>query len=238
MKIKMKVYYAKIEELSEEEITAALQILPKERVEKIKKRRQKKGRLESVYAGLLLEYALQELGIKGKELTFLKEKDGKPYLAEYPGIFYNLSHSKRFAALVLDEYPVGIDVEERRIGYQKLAKRFFTEEEQRFCEERTGDERFLEIWTKKESYLKATGYGMRMPLNSFCTLGSQVQVKEQMPDEMREPEAVYYLAGMRLEEDVYLSVCRKNIPITFEKVLFGQADVKKILRQELEQGDV
>jgi len=226
----LKLYYARISELSEEELQCALQLLPKERIEKIERTKQKKSQLQSIYAGLLLEYALREQGLSGKKLTFLKNPDGKPYIAEYPELFYNLSHSNLYVALVMDEHPVGVDVEGLREGYQKLVTRFFAADEIAVLQEQWGDEYFTELWTRKESYLKATGYGMRMPLSGFSTLHEQVQVNERMTAEMLE-DAIYYLATCKLEEDYTLSVCRKDVPVpcTTEGLAPEQVDLKRIL---------
>ena len=226
----MKIYYAKIEELSGEALQIALQLLPKERLKRIERAKQKKSQWESVSAGLLLEYALQEQGLKGAELTFLKNADGKPYIAECPELFYNLSHSKDYVALVIDERPVGVDVEGLRSGYQKLANRFFSEDELTVLKDAWSDDLFTKLWTRKESYLKATGFGMRMPLNGFSTLQEQVQVYENMPQEMR-PDAPYYLTSVRLEGDYWLSVCRKAAPIAQAKENFFpvQVDLKSVL---------
>lgn len=229
----MEIYYAKISELSEEEMQDALRILPRERIEKIKRRKQKKSQLESIWAGLLLEYVLQKRGLKGTELTFLKNVDGKPYIAEYPKLFYNLSHSKEYVAIVIDDYPVGVDVEEMRIGYQKLVKRFFSQEERMALRECWSDEVFTKLWTRKESYLKATGFGMRMPLDGFSTLQEQVRVNADMPKEMCS-DVPYYLASIQLEEDYWLSVCRKAVRVVEEGEIFSpmQIDLKRMMIKE------
>lgn len=229
----MKIYYAKISELTEEEMHVAMQLLPKERIAKIKKSKQKKNQIQSFAAGLLLEYGLQKEGLTSAAVTFLKNADGKPYIKEYPNLYYNLSHSKDYVAIVVDEQPVGIDIEYMRIGYQKLVKRFFSEEEVQALEADWSDEAFTKLWTRKESYLKATGYGMRMPLDGFSTLGKQVQINEKMPNEMIENSAVYYLESVQLEEGYWLSVCRKNVPgVGVESAMVPEiVDLKGILKK-------
>lgn len=228
----MKTYYAKIGELSEEEMQKALQILPRERIEKIERNRQKNNRLQSIWAGVLLEYALQEVGITGANLTFLKNADGKPYIKEYSEFYYNLSHSREYVALVVDDCPVGIDVEGIRVGYQKLVTRFFAEEEIEILQKQWSDELFTKLWTRKESYLKATGYGMRMPLNGFSTVEEQVQLNDKMNGEMIE-DAVYYLASVSLDDSYWLSVCRKNMPVPtdVEVLVPEQVDLKRFLKK-------
>lgn len=229
----MKIYYAEICELTEEEQYQIMQLLPNVRIEKIQRMKSEKNRLLSMSAGLLLENALREQGLRGKELTFLKQKDGKPYIAEYPEFHYNLSHSKECVALVVDSYPVGIDVEALRIGYQKLAKRFFSETEVACLKDMWSDEVFTKIWTRKESYLKATGYGMRLPLDSFSTLYEQVEINEKMPEDMRTDGYVYYLASMPLESGYWISVCRLGLPVVNEQLELAieRVELKEILKR-------
>lgn len=223
----MKIYYTEISALSEDEMQIALELLPKERIEKIKRIKLLSKQTESIWAGLLLEYALREKGLQGRGLTFFKNADGKPYIAEYPGLFYNLSHSKECVALAMDDHPVGIDVERVRVDCRKLVYRFFAEEEIVFLQRNWSDELFTKFWTRKESYLKATGFGMRMPLEAFSTLQEQVKVNGKMPDEMCG-EAVYYLASMRIEPENWLSVCRKEVQVD---CLPEKADINSFLKK-------
>lgn len=227
----MKIYYAKIEKLMEEELHIAMQLLPKERTDRIKRMKQKKSQIQSISAGLLLEYALQEIGLTGKTLTFLKNEDGKPYIKEYPNLWYNLSHSGEYVALAVDEQPIGVDIERIRRDHQKLVKRFFSEEEALSLADHWSDEVFTKLWTRKESYIKATGYGMRMPLDGFSTLEEQVKVNEKMPTEMTSLQVLYYLASFQMEEDYWMSVCRGNEPVSLKQssVMPEKVDLKKIL---------
>ncbi|MBQ8279163.1 MAG: 4'-phosphopantetheinyl transferase superfamily protein [Roseburia sp.] len=224
----MKIYYAKISGLAEERIQKAMQFLPEERISRIEKSKQKKNQKQSLAAGVLLEYALRKEGIVGKTVTFQKNADGKPYIKEYPNLYYNLSHSNDYVALVVDEHPVGIDIEHLRIGYQKLVKRFFSEEEVEALTGNWSDELFTKLWTRKESYLKATGYGMRMPLDGFSVLDECVQTNQKMNTKMINPGVVYYLSSFEPEEDYWLSVCRKDEPVTkLDSVILQKVDLEK-----------
>lgn len=230
----MNIYYAKTYGLTEEEVHFALWLLPKERRDKLEKMKQNKSRMQSLSAGLLLEYALREQGLSGKVLTFLKYADGKPYFKEFPDFCYNLSHSGSYAALAADKVPVGVDIEGLRRGHQKLAARFFAEEEVLSFHTPWSDEEFTRIWTRKESYIKATGYGMRMPLDAFSTIGEQVKVNEKMCREMADGKDTYYLASFRVEQDYWLSVCRRNAPILGEdtSAIPKEVDLKGFLKRE------
>lgn len=228
----MKIYYARVPEFSEAEEQQVMQILPGERTERIGRTKLIQKRMQSLSAGLLLEYALREYGLRSCDLTFRKNKDGKPTIAEYPDFYYNLSHSKEYVALVTDCDPVGIDVEGSRFGYQELAKRFFSETEQEALKEHWSDEEFTRIWTRKESYLKASGYGMRMPLDGFSTLGEQVLLNEKMCSDMIEEGVTYYLASIPFGEGYWLSVCRRNKPVECERarLLLQQVDLYEFFK--------
>lgn len=100
------------------------------------------------------------------ELGFCRETQRNP-------IEFNVSHSGGLAVLAFSHrYPVGVDVEKLRVDYeaQSRARRFFTESEYRSLEgvpdgQRT--EAFFDCWTRKEAFMKATGKGFHMGMDSF-----------------------------------------------------------------------
>ena len=55
----MKIYYTQILKLSEKEKQQVLLFLPNERVERILRMKSERSQLQSITAGILLEYALQ-----------------------------------------------------------------------------------------------------------------------------------------------------------------------------------
>ena len=99
--------------------------------------------------------------------TLDREPDGKPF---WEGAHFNLSHSGPWVVLAVGDGPVGVDVEAFRPGRNVtgLANRHFTPEEQAFVNQ--DEERFLRVWTAKESRLKRTGLGLRTALDSFSVL--------------------------------------------------------------------
>lgn len=92
---------------------------------------------------------------------FSYERNGKPYIREYPGIFFNISHCRRGIAVVVADRPVGVDIEE--INYDAtLAGVILNQEELsavRAAE--NADVKFTTFWTLKESFLKLTGEGIK-----------------------------------------------------------------------------
>ncbi len=88
---------------------------------------------------------------------------------------FNLAHSGGLALLaVTGRYPVGVDVEHLRpIEMDSIAGRYFAPDEQALLHPLSGESRrtgFFQVWTRKEAYMKATGVGLYMPLETFAVL--------------------------------------------------------------------
>ncbi|MCC5844611.1 MAG: 4'-phosphopantetheinyl transferase superfamily protein [Verrucomicrobia bacterium] len=100
------------------------------------------------------------------------DERGKPFCPLQGAPSFNLSHAGGWVALALSTTcAVGIDLEDlnRRVDRSKLAARYFTAAEQAAVADGP-PEMFFEIWTRKEARLKATGQGIRVPLNQVDTL--------------------------------------------------------------------
>jgi 4'-phosphopantetheinyl transferase len=147
-----------------------IDMLYPDRQEKVRKLVHAKSRYVSMEAGFLLQdTAAAELGIKPADIRIIRGENGKPTLEGHPDFYFNISHSGEYVVMAYGSVPVGVDVEQLRDKEKRVAKRCFTEEEFSYISQ-TDDkcgERFLEIWTMKESYLKLTGQGISVPLNSF-----------------------------------------------------------------------
>lgn len=206
----MKIYYTKISDVpAVYEDDRLLSKLPAERLERIRRMKNATKRCQSIAAGLLLEYALRMQKMTGVGKTFGTHEGGKPYILEYPEVYYNLSHSGVYVAVVLDDRSVGIDVEILRYNQQKLAKRFFSIEENAVLEQTWSDSVFTQIWTRKEAYLKALGTGLRVATDSFVVLNEQVRRLESHRV-VEGLDSDYYLETVSLGEDGWCSVCRKD----------------------------
>ena len=157
-----------------------LPLLAKQRREKVLQFKNKEAAFVSMTAGLLLQQVVQqELGILPSKLTIAKEDQGKPYIVGADGFFFNLSHSGDYVALAYGDSPVGIDIEKTNVKDLKVAKRCFAPEEYDYITQGKDDwqKRFCKIWTMKESYLKYTGQGIRVALNSFIVDAERMCVK-------------------------------------------------------------
>lgn len=123
---------------------------------------------------------------------------GKPFLKEFPGIQFNLSHSGPYGVCAISGAPVGVDVELVRPLRRDVAKRFFTSTEQGWLE-RHPPEEFFRLWTRKESFSKALGKGLTLPMGSFSVLD----------EVLYRDGAAWYFSSHPLEGG-YLTVCAQE----------------------------
>jgi 4'-phosphopantetheinyl transferase len=116
------------------------------------------------------------------EWVFVIDAFGKPRLAGefcHFNLHFNLSHSENLVVLALGEgLNLGVDVEyiHRSVFSMALAKRYFARNEfsaLMMLTEKQQTKRITQLWTLKESYLKASGLGIRIPLAelAFCFKG-------------------------------------------------------------------
>jgi 4'-phosphopantetheinyl transferase len=111
------------------------------------------------------------LGADPSELEFTTDAGGKPRIAGDP-LRFSLARSGGVALIVTSRTAeVGVDVETvRPIGdLQSVARRFFTPAERRALDGVAPGRReraFLECWTRKEAYGKATGKGLDYPTDA------------------------------------------------------------------------
>lgn len=127
---------------------------------------------ERALASILLRNAVLcgKLRLSPEQLAFGRSEYGKPYLLNREGLHFNLTHSGMWVAAAFDEQPVGIDIEEIREIDLDIAQRYFSGQEHRDLMGKSPGERiayFYDLWTLKESYIKALGKGLSVPLGSF-----------------------------------------------------------------------
>jgi 4'-phosphopantetheinyl transferase len=138
--------------------------------------RKQHDRLHSLISELLSVYMFTKNCPRHlKLIEFKKNKYGKPYIANCPDFHFNISHSENWVVGCYDTKPIGIDVEyiQNNIDHLDLAYKIFHPSELKAylstpIELRVS--RFFEIWTLKESVIKAVGTGLSLPLTTFCTV--------------------------------------------------------------------
>lgn len=157
--------------LSFAECEKFLSLVSEHRQKKIERFHFEKDKLLSLFAELLVRWqVMQKFHIPNREIQFDYGIHGKPFLlnAEYP---FSLSHSGKYIAFASSPFPIGIDIESVQKADLQIAESHFSPEELRFIQNHEQPElAFYQIWTAKEAYLKMTGDGLTVSLNTFCTI--------------------------------------------------------------------
>jgi len=119
----------------------------------------------------------QLLGAPPAACRFVNGSNGKPvaYLGARPApVAFNLSHTRGMvglAAVRRADWDIGFDLEgESRNVSLEIARDYFGEAEVAWLEsldEHAKPTGFLELWTLKEAFIKATGEGFSADLKSF-----------------------------------------------------------------------
>ena len=134
----------------------------------------KKRELEHELGKKLLLIGLKDLyGISFEsqdQPVIVKGEHGKPYLKDFPHINYNISHTDGLVACGIGDRQLGIDVEKVRPFRNTILRKVFSDAEKCHMDEIPESERsqyFFRVWTLKESYLKASGLGITVPLTTI-----------------------------------------------------------------------
>lgn len=129
------------------------------------------------------------------ELQFIRNKHGKPELVidneamdnitninnldylsnsnHLDRIRFNLSHNNHLiiiAVCVNDDIGCDIENPQRKVSIEPITRRFFAKQEHSVLNRLQGKEqqqKFFECWTLKEAFVKATGVGISLGLDTF-----------------------------------------------------------------------
>jgi len=125
---------------------------------------------------LLRRMLARVTGVAPEALEFSAGEHGRPEISAPEGATafrFNLSHTHGLVACaVCRGADIGVDVEycERRVELMGVAKHVFSETEVAGLAALSGGaqrDRFFELWTLKEAYIKAIGKGLSAPLRSI-----------------------------------------------------------------------
>ena len=135
----------------------------------------------------------------GREDLIIERTDkGKPYIAgpDSACCCVSVSHDKETFALLVSDRNVGLDIQYcRDVKADRIAARFFSEEEAAYVAEDNTESRFFTLWTRKEAYSKYTGLGME-----------QIMKKEPVPN---DGEVLF--TDLMLADGCYCSICSERI---------------------------
>lgn len=216
----MNVYATKIpRELTSYEFQQYIDKIPVERQERVLCYVRKEDAIRSLVGILLIQKIIsKELGIDSGNLTFSYNEYGKPSVRELPDFHYNLSHSGEWVVCATDNESIGIDIEQIKPIDLETAKNFFSKDEYQYIYNKPSHERlsvFYEYWTLKESFIKAVGKGLTIPLDSFSIVKKD---KEYYLQESSLSQYSFYLYN--IDQSYKLAVCTSKEVIKPEIIYF------------------
>jgi 4'-phosphopantetheinyl transferase len=170
-------------------------ILTREEKARVERFRYSHLRHDALITRALVRTALSSYrNVAPESWRFKTGSHGKPELTENPGLVFNISHCKGvIACSIAQAGELGVDVETTRRSADVLtiAKDYFSSEEVSSLLELTPTarrlERFFELWTLKESFIKACGLGLSLPLDQFAFL-----LDNEAVGTIQTPELVLY----------------------------------------------
>lgn len=217
----VEVYAVKIDQIIDSAgFERFMACVDQEKQARIQRFYQIEDRQRALIGDILIRYLLcNKLLLANKELIFAKTEFGKPFLVNDNKIHFNISHSGDWVLGAVHYLPVGVDIEKiQPIDYQ-IAARFFSKSEYHNLMNKEGRDKleyFYEIWTLKESYIKAVGKGLSIPLESFSINTNEGVINV----ETGQGPKGYYFNRYNLDERYKVAVCaRENTFMELVKVL-------------------
>ena len=173
------LWFAFPDEINQPELLQQYQELMNEE-EKIRQKRfhfQRHQHQYLVTRALVRTVLSRYASISPADWQFQKNKWGRPEIKENScdlPLKFNLSHTEGLIVCAVSlGSEIGVDIENRsrREVNLRIADRYFAPNEVvelRSLPESQQMDRFFDYWTLKESYIKACGKGLAIPLNQFC----------------------------------------------------------------------
>jgi 4'-phosphopantetheinyl transferase len=203
--------------------------LPSSVLEKVNSFKYPADQQRSLMADLMVRlYYHQKLGLALNDIEYEYGVHEKPVLKGYGSEYFNISHSGRHVVVAISDQNVGIDVEAIKKDRRKIAQRFFTESEVEDMNSMGGDGEqiryFYQLWTLKESYMKAIGDGMTMSLSSFAF--NKKEAKFELLFSKYDMDWQFY--STIWGADAFLSICSKY-PEPKQQVQMDLARIKELI---------
>jgi 4'-phosphopantetheinyl transferase len=155
-----------------------------------------------------------------RQLSFLYGPNGKPSLGPSHGaeeVQFNVSHSGARALIAIARgRPLGVDIEQIRenVDCESLTRRYFSRCEQDALSALEASEHcrgFFRCWTRKESYIKARGAGLALPLHAFDVSVSQAEKNLLLATRPDASEAALWsICGIEVGAGYEAALCCKG----------------------------
>jgi len=206
----LNVYFLKLDfNISDHDLSMLEKTISTQRLEYAKQYHQKKDYIRSLLSSALLFHALNKNGIDKKDIVIEKAPRGKPFLKNlknFKNIEFNITHSGDWVACAIDSGDIGIDIEQiKNINITDFSEILSTKETAYINGKL---ENFYQIWTLKESYIKALGVGVYKDLSSFTVQPYDKHYARVFQDDKEEKQ--WYFYNFKLDEKHFCSICSQS----------------------------
>lgn len=168
------IYYSVLDKrLTETSFRYLMQQFPSDIQNKIRRFHRWEDQHRSLLGKLLLKGGLNRIGLN-YSLTDLKYTEfSRPYFDKQ--IDFNISHSGQYTVCAISKIRVGIDIEEilpiPLVNFDSL----FSPQEWKYIQQAKNSlQAFYTLWTQKESFVKAVGTGLHLPLNEVVVRHNKI----------------------------------------------------------------
>lgn len=175
----------------------------------------KAARLFLISRVLVKTVLADKLGISPHEVNIQLHPNGKPFVQSSKAVYFNLTHSADVIILaVTEEGEIGVDIEQvdREFEWRRVDSVLAPIEIEWIKQNELTDpfnvyQRFFQIWTLKEAYIKCTGEGMSRYLKklNFHVLPEHIQFLDSTNDAQKTEE--YYFESYIYDCDFIFSIC-------------------------------
>lgn len=189
--------------LTQKQFDALLKYVSPEKISRIRKFHFFRDAQNTLVGDVLARMEIgRRTGLSNDQLLFIRSEYGKPFLIDKPRVHFNISHTGTYVTCVIDNEPVGIDIEEIKNIDLKIAERFFAPDEISYILTGNFDlqiKRFFEVWTMKESHIKWEGRGLSKPLPSFSVFSLHDNPKLYYHCVYEDKEVIAYVCTLKRE---------------------------------------
>ncbi len=123
-----------------------------------------KDRNRFIICRALLKISLADhVGISVDKIVIAIDAHKKPYLPSHPNVFFNVSHTHKYALIAIGKTLVGVDIEKIDWDYdysEAVTTVFNSTDRHKLGLAIDKKHTFFKYWTRKEAIVKATGKGI------------------------------------------------------------------------------
>lgn len=197
--------------IEEDTYRCLVELLPVHRIQRINRYVNLEDSYRSLTGDLLMRFIFsKELFLKNEDIKYIYNQYGKPFLENDKTFSFNISHSGRWVVCAYGRCSIGIDIEKINSIDLNLFSTFLSLKELKNLKSVKPEHQtnyFYSLWTLKESYTKALGTGLTIPLQQYSInniTSGDIKIEK---DGIIQP---YFFRQYDSLDNYKLSVCAKD----------------------------